>query len=437
MARDAAVRRRWARLADAGLTVAAVLGAVCIVLAVAAVLFDVRIVMFRTGSMSPTIPAGSAAVVHGIPAADIRVGDVVMVERAGQLPVTHRVVGVDRIPGDDDARSIRMRGDANDVDDPMPYEVREVRRIVFAVPGVAPVLVALGTPWVMGGITIAATALIVVVFWPRRRRNDVGHEPEPGPEPEPEPATEPEPGPKPEPEPSTEAASATETAQVPDDGPAPPGSRRARRAAGIGAAVALVLVSGSLAAAPAPAHAGAGVTESVIQGRVIRLVSIEEPAMRALVPGASAVWQVGVMADAATPGTIAVTLAGTGADAAGLLLQVQGCGQRWAGAACPAPELLVDQGSIPRDGMPRLLRTVRDDEQLWLRLLVTMPEDAGPAVSDVNLVVRATGAGDDISTEPGGGLAVTGAVPRWGLIGVGIVLTAVGVGVVLRVRRRS
>lgn len=163
--------------------------------------------------------------------------------------------------------------------------------------------------------------------------------------------------------------------------------------------------------------------------------------MRALVPGASAVWQVGVMADAATPGIIDVTLAGTGSDAAGLLLEVEGCAQRWAGDACAAPDVLIAEGPIPVDGVARTLRTMRDDEQVWLRLLVTMPEDAGTAVSDVSLVVRATGAGDDVSTEPGGGggggLALTGAPPRWGLIGAGVVLAAAGVGVLLRVRRRS
>ncbi|WP_127820587.1 signal peptidase I, partial [Microbacterium sp. CPCC 204701] len=219
MTQDPAARRPWARAADAGLAIAAALGALCIALAVAAAVFDVRIVMFRTGSMSPTIPAGSAAIVNGIPAADIRVGDVVMVERAGQLPVTHRVVGVDGIPGADEARSIRMRGDANAVDDPMPYEVTEVRRVVLALPGVAPVLVALGSPGVMGALTIAATALIIVVFWPRRRSDRV----------EPEPAETP-----------------------PHDTPSP-GSRRARRAAGVGAAVALALTGGSLTVAPAPA----------------------------------------------------------------------------------------------------------------------------------------------------------------------------------------
>ena len=63
MTRNAAARRRWERLGDAGLAVAAVLGAVCIVLAVAAAVFDVRIVMFRTGSMSPTF---SRVIAHGV-----------------------------------------------------------------------------------------------------------------------------------------------------------------------------------------------------------------------------------------------------------------------------------------------------------------------------------------------------------------------------------
>ena len=85
-------KRSWgAVVGDGALTVVAVLGAVCIALVIAAALFDVRIILFSTGSMSPTIPAGSAAVVRHIPAADIAVGDVVTVDRPGKLPITHRV----------------------------------------------------------------------------------------------------------------------------------------------------------------------------------------------------------------------------------------------------------------------------------------------------------------------------------------------------------
>ncbi len=42
-----------------------------------------------TGSMSPTIPAGSVVVTERVPAAAVRAGDVVTVPRAGAaLPVT-------------------------------------------------------------------------------------------------------------------------------------------------------------------------------------------------------------------------------------------------------------------------------------------------------------------------------------------------------------
>ncbi len=44
--------------------------------------------------MEPTIPTGSLAVVHEIPASEIAVGDIVTVDRPGQLPITHRVTSV-------------------------------------------------------------------------------------------------------------------------------------------------------------------------------------------------------------------------------------------------------------------------------------------------------------------------------------------------------
>ncbi|SDQ63991.1 signal peptidase I [Microbacterium sp. cf332] len=170
---DASPPRAVVRLADTVLALAAVLGAVCIVLSIATVVFDVRVTLFSTGSMSPTIPAGSAAVARGIPAADIRVGDVVTVERTGKLPITHRVTGVETVPdGSAGMRRITMRGDANAVEDPAPYDVERVRVVLFSVPGIAPAIAAAGTPPVMAAVTVATTALVVAVFWPRRTRDD-------------------------------------------------------------------------------------------------------------------------------------------------------------------------------------------------------------------------------------------------------------------------
>src|SRR5689334_10827494 len=97
---------------DVLLTLAAIAGAACILLVVAAVLFDVGIVLFRTGSMSPTIPVGSAALVREVPVRELHVGDVVTVDRPGRLPVTHRIVAIDDA-GAGGARRLTLRGDAN------------------------------------------------------------------------------------------------------------------------------------------------------------------------------------------------------------------------------------------------------------------------------------------------------------------------------------
>lgn len=166
-------RRPLSRVGDAMLVLAAATGALCIALTIAAAVFDVRVTLFSTGSMSPTIPAGAAAVARGIPASEVRVGDVVTVERAGKLPITHRVTSVVAVPdGDPEARRITMRGDANVVEDPFPYDVERVRIVMFSVPGIAPLIAGVGTPPVMAGVTGAATVLVVAIFWPRRDRGD-------------------------------------------------------------------------------------------------------------------------------------------------------------------------------------------------------------------------------------------------------------------------
>jgi len=153
-------------LSEVLLWLAALAGLICIVLVVLAFTAHITLIMFRTGSMSPTIPAGSVAVVQQIPAGQVHVGDVVTVDRPGQLPVTHRV----RMVADGASatqRLITLRGDANAQDDPAPYPVSTVRIVRFAVPGLAPVIVAFGNPFVLGGLTLGATALVIWAFWPR------------------------------------------------------------------------------------------------------------------------------------------------------------------------------------------------------------------------------------------------------------------------------
>lgn len=161
-------RSAWSRIEDWLLTILASLGVICIVATVAAFALNISLIMFKTGSMSPTIPTGSLAVVKQIPASDIAVGDVTTVPRGeGQLPVTHRVVSTTNTGGG--VYSIEMQGDANVSPDPRPYEVTEVKKVLWHVPGLAYVVSTISQPKYMAGITLAASLLVVWAFWPRKQ----------------------------------------------------------------------------------------------------------------------------------------------------------------------------------------------------------------------------------------------------------------------------
>ncbi len=155
-------------LGEVALTAAALGGLVCIVLVVLALAFGLTLIMFKTGSMAPTIPAGSLALVHDIPAGDVRVGDVVTLSRPNKLPVTHRVTSV--TPLSAETYSITMRGDANLADDATPYVVDRARIVVASTPGLANVVVLVSQPFVMAGLSVAAGALVAWAFWPREKR---------------------------------------------------------------------------------------------------------------------------------------------------------------------------------------------------------------------------------------------------------------------------
>lgn len=152
------------------LNVAAAGGAVCILAVICVLLFDITMILFKTGSMSPGIPAGSLAVVREIPAHEVHVGDVVTVDRAGKLPITHRVQTVDSTEGT--ARVITMKGDANEDADPAPYKVEHVRLVLWSVPGLAYPVAAAANPVVLGGTTVAVSALVTWVLWPRRKAGE-------------------------------------------------------------------------------------------------------------------------------------------------------------------------------------------------------------------------------------------------------------------------
>lgn len=117
-------------LGSAALTTGAVLGTVCLLATVVAPLFGVRPLIFLSGSMSPTIPAGSLALSRTIDADDIEVGDIVTVPSNGTY-LTHRVVEVTHAPG---KATVLLRGDGNEVADADVHQVTSAPRTEIWVP---------------------------------------------------------------------------------------------------------------------------------------------------------------------------------------------------------------------------------------------------------------------------------------------------------------
>jgi signal peptidase I len=120
--------RSWV---DHLLTLAALVGVVTIGVTVAAASSGLRPLVVRSGSMEPTIATGGMVLVRTIPARDIRVGDVVAVERPDRTRVTHRVVSVEHRGA---TAELVLKGDANTDPDPAPVVVTQAGRMVLTTP---------------------------------------------------------------------------------------------------------------------------------------------------------------------------------------------------------------------------------------------------------------------------------------------------------------
>lgn len=116
-------------LREVALTGGAVVGTLCLVFALLGAVADVRTLVFTSGSMAPAIRTGDLAVTRPVELARLSPGDVVSVLDARGARVTHRVVGIDT-----GRHLLWLKGDANQVADPLPYPADRVDRVLLAVP---------------------------------------------------------------------------------------------------------------------------------------------------------------------------------------------------------------------------------------------------------------------------------------------------------------
>ncbi|WP_210604727.1 signal peptidase I [Brevibacterium oceani] len=385
------------------LNILAVLGVVCIVLVILSVVFNISIMMFKTGSMSPTIPAGSIALVRETPAAQMEIGDVVTVDRGEKiLPVTHRVVSI----LDKDAQSGRvtfeLRGDANEEKDPEPYTATTVRTVMFSIPGVAPILQQWRNPFLLGGITIAASLLVVWAFWPRR-----GDEPD---------ETD-NPGESDGSADGGEPSASAVRGKV-DELRAPARSPKHAVAAPI---IVAMLFGGGAAAdgfgvdATASGSTGAvsAQSSSEVHGQYLRLKAFgDDEKMLGLSPGSSANWIVDVWVEDADPGTVDLEIGAgqvTEPLASALVVDVHSCDRTSADEGCPEGSRsllsgvpLTDLGRAP-DGNRVLDEMPSEDERRIDVTVSLLPgADAQEVAGETSSVrITALGQGEELSVGPG------------------------------------
>jgi len=137
------------------LTFGALLGTACLVMAIVGAAYDVKPLIFRSGSMAPAIPAGGLALAKPVDAPAMKAGDIVSVRSEGTR-ITHRIKAVEL---DGDTAVLTLKGDANEVQDAHPYRVKSADRVFFAVPVAGYVL-----SYASGPIGVFVTGLLAALL---------------------------------------------------------------------------------------------------------------------------------------------------------------------------------------------------------------------------------------------------------------------------------
>ncbi|QCQ15613.1 signal peptidase I [Microbacterium sp. RG1] len=163
------------RFRDALLAALGVLGALTLLWLAVSSILSLSVIVFVTGSMSPTMPTGAAAVVQRVAAAELTVGDVVTVlKEDGVTPVTHRIVEIDDVEGRPSARELTLRGDANSFVDSARYIVEEAPRVLVSTPNAGWVIIWAKSPLVSIALAVGLAAAIAWALWPSASRHPRG-----------------------------------------------------------------------------------------------------------------------------------------------------------------------------------------------------------------------------------------------------------------------
>ena len=145
---------------EIALNVAAVAGLICIIATLASLIFGIKPLVFRSGSMEPAISTGALALAKTVPATELAVGDVISVDNDQGVRITHRVVELESAGADTVLAT--LKGDANNVADRLSYTITEADRVFISVGALGYVVAWLSSPLAtfLGGGLVGAVLVI-------------------------------------------------------------------------------------------------------------------------------------------------------------------------------------------------------------------------------------------------------------------------------------
>ena len=124
---------------------------------------DMPLVAVASGSMRPTLEVGDLIIVQGIPASEIKVGDIIVFNQPGETSNTiHRVVAIETLANG--TIEFRTKGDANPTEDPQWTPEQNVKgRVLYRIPYIGFMALIPTIP-----ITVIIIIIIIALAWPEK-----------------------------------------------------------------------------------------------------------------------------------------------------------------------------------------------------------------------------------------------------------------------------
>lgn len=144
-------------------------------------IFNHRLYIVQSDSMSPTFRRGSLLIIKQIDTDSIKVGDIITYRKAGDsLATTHRVT---EIIEEDGAKKFVTKGDANNINDPVPVDQEYViGKVAFFIPYIGFVMAFVRTKQgtllviVIPALILMITQIIELTKYRKKYRSEVQEE---------------------------------------------------------------------------------------------------------------------------------------------------------------------------------------------------------------------------------------------------------------------